>query len=76
MRLIQEARKSAGLDISDRISLRWTSSNDSVASSLREHRELIAGEVLATDFAEGPIDPDGFAAQDDDLALEFSLRKA
>ena len=76
VRLIQEARKSAGLDISDRISLTWTSPNDAVASSLREHRELIAGEVLATEFAEGPLDPGAFTAQDDDLALEFSLRKA
>ena len=76
VRLIQEARKSAGLDISDRITLVWTSANDSIAASLREHRDLIAGEVLATQFAEGPIDTGAFTTIDDDLALEFSLRKA
>lgn len=76
VRLIQEARKSAGLDISDRISLTWSSSDEAVAASLREHRDLIAGEVLATGFAEGAIEPDAFTSIDDDLALEFSLRKA
>ena len=76
VRLIQEARKSAGLDISDRITLAWTSANDSIAASLREHGDLIAGEVLATQFAEGPIDTGAFTTIDDDLALEFSLRKA
>ncbi|MGI9197399.1 MAG: isoleucine--tRNA ligase [Candidatus Nanopelagicales bacterium] len=76
VRLIQEARKSAGLDISDRIALTWASTNPTVADALREHGALIAAEVLATSYSEGPPDPDGFLAHDDELPLEFSVRRA
>ncbi|MFD0428812.1 class I tRNA ligase family protein [Streptomyces zhihengii] len=53
IRLIQEARKNSGLDVADRIALRWSSSDPEVASALADHASLIADEVLATDFAEG-----------------------
>jgi len=76
IRLIQEARKNAGLDISDRIALIWSSSDAEVALALREHGEQIAGEVLATSFAEGSPESGAHAGADDDLALAFSLRKA
>jgi len=76
IRLIQEARKNAGLDISDRIALIWSSSDAEVALALREHGEQIAGEVLATSFAEGTPESGAHAGADDDLALAFSLRKA
>ncbi|MBU6311557.1 MAG: isoleucine--tRNA ligase [Actinomycetales bacterium] len=76
IRLIQEARKNAGLDISDRIVLAWSTDNDEVALALREHGEHIAGEVLATSFAEGTPSAQDFSGADLDLGLEFSLRKA
>ncbi|TEX50438.1 MAG: isoleucine--tRNA ligase [Actinomycetales bacterium mxb001] len=76
IRLIQEARKNAGLDISDRIALIWSSSDAEVVLALREHGEQIAGEVLATSFAEGTPESGAHAGADDDLALAFSLRKA
>ncbi|MCD2262344.1 isoleucine--tRNA ligase [Dietzia aurantiaca] len=50
IRELQEARRAAGLDISDRIRVRMA-----VPAERREwadrHAQLIAGEVLATDFA-------------------------
>ena len=76
IRLIQEARKNAGLDISDRIALTWSATDDDVALALREHGEQIAGEVLATTFTEGEPSGADFNAADDDLGLAFSLRKA
>ena len=76
VRLIQEARKSAGLDISDRIALRWQSADPMVAAAMREHGELIAGEVLATSYIEGETDPDDHTAADDDLGLTFGLQRA
>ena len=76
IRLIQEARKNAGLDISDRIALIWLSSDAEVALALREHGEQIAGEVLATSFVEGTPESGAHSGADDDLALAFSLRKA
>ncbi|GAB7034092.1 isoleucine--tRNA ligase [Streptomyces sp. NPDC021749] len=77
IRLIQEARKNSGLDVADRIALRWASSDEEVRTALAEHAGLIAEEVLATDFAPGEPDGDyGPAFTDEALALTFHLRKA
>ena len=37
IRLIQEARKNSGLDVADRIALRWTSTDPAVIAALTEH---------------------------------------
>jgi isoleucyl-tRNA synthetase len=47
VRLVQEARKSSGLEVSDRIQLWWTAEG-AIAQALTEHGEQVAGEVLAT----------------------------
>jgi isoleucyl-tRNA synthetase len=47
VRLVQEARKSSGLEVSDRIQLWWTAEG-TIAQALTEHGEQVAGEVLAT----------------------------
>ena len=49
---MQDARKSDGLDVSDRISLRWTTADPDLAAALTEHGPLISSEVLAVDYAE------------------------
>jgi isoleucyl-tRNA synthetase len=68
IRLIQETRKSDGLDVTDRIVLRWSvggargaraargARGADLAAALTEHAGLIAGEVLAVEF--GPIEAD------------------
>ncbi len=48
--VLQQARKDAGLDISDRVSITWSSSDGELAAALKRHTELIAGEVLALSF--------------------------
>jgi isoleucyl-tRNA synthetase len=76
IRLVQEARKNDGLDITDRIWLRWSSGNQELAEALTEHAELVAAEVLAVDFGPGTGAPDGSAAAehaDADLGLTFWL---
>ena len=50
IRQIQQARKDAGLDVSDRISLRLTADAESFAA-LDEHRDLISAEVLALELS-------------------------
>ncbi|MCW2634651.1 MAG: ileS, partial [Blastococcus sp.] len=47
VRLIQEARKNSGLEVSDRIELWWTGEG-ALAEALEEHADQWAGEVLAT----------------------------
>jgi isoleucyl-tRNA synthetase len=62
VRLIQDARKSSGLEVSDRIVLRWA--DPDVAAALEAHSSLIAAEVLAVSFGpgEGPAADDPGAA--------------
>lgn len=77
IRLIQEARKNSGLDVADRIALRWQSTDEELHTALADHAGLISDEVLATDFAPGEADGSyGPAFTDESLALTFQLRKA
>ncbi|MGY1752698.1 isoleucine--tRNA ligase [Blastococcus sp. SYSU D01042] len=46
VRLVQEARKNAGLEVSDRIELTWAAEGP-VAQAMAEHAEPLAAEVLA-----------------------------
>ncbi len=81
IRLVQDARKNDGLDVTDRISLRWSAADEELAAALTEHAGLIAGEVLASDYAkyESGADasaPDAVEHADPDLGLRFWLRRA
>ena len=53
VRLIQNARKTAGLDVADRIELLWASDDPEVVAALGAHGEAIADEVLAVRFERG-----------------------
>ncbi|KAA1378689.1 isoleucine--tRNA ligase [Aeromicrobium fastidiosum] len=72
IRVVQEARKSSGLDISDRIVVTWTAEG-AMAEALRAHSGLIADEVLATSITETS---DASAFRDDDLGFAFTITKA
>jgi isoleucyl-tRNA synthetase len=56
VRAIQQARKDAGLEVSDRIVLAITAPLP-LLDAARAHQQLIAGETLAvaTEYAEGPV---------------------
>ncbi len=54
IRLVQDARKSDGLDVTDRISLRWSTADNEVAEAVAEHQAMIGREVLAIDFVARP----------------------
>jgi len=81
IRLIQEARKSDGLDVTDRIALRWSAHDAELAAALTEHTALIAGEVLAVEFGasgasgDWPVLADVREHADEELALRFWLRR-
>jgi len=75
VRLIQDARKNDGLDVSDRIELRWSTSDPELSAALTEHGDVIAREVLAATFAAaaGTLDPGLHEHRDAELGLTFWL---
>lgn len=71
IRFIQDARKNAGLDVSDRIALVWSASGE-LAEAIMANSELVAEEVLATTISSGSADQ----FRDDDLGLAVALSKS
>ncbi|MET9020144.1 isoleucine--tRNA ligase [Actinopolymorpha sp. NPDC004070] len=65
IRAVQQARRDAGLDVSDRIALTVTSPDEQVRGAVDTHRELVAGETLARQLEVGsePVDGAGPAVE-------------
>ncbi|MDH2428601.1 isoleucine--tRNA ligase [Sphaerisporangium sp. TRM90804] len=74
IRLVQDARKSSGLEITDRIDLWWTASGD-LAEALRADGAKLSEEVLATTLTEGTPPAPLPAHQDPALGLTFHLNR-
>ena len=76
VRLVQDLRKSSGLEVSDRISLGWSAEGE-LAAALEEHAELVAAEVLATAYTESkaPEDADVHEVADETLGLRVWIAK-
>ena len=53
IRVIQQARRAAGLDVSDRITVALSAS-PAVLAAVEAHREFVAREVLASDVSPVP----------------------
>jgi isoleucyl-tRNA synthetase len=53
---IQGMRRDAGLDVTDRVDVRWESTSERIAAAFTRHLDLIAGEVLATSVVEDATD--------------------
>jgi isoleucyl-tRNA synthetase len=73
IRVVQETRKASGLDVTDRIALRWAASGD-IADALRSEAGLVAREVLAVSVDE--VAEAGTDWTQTDLGLRFSISKA
>jgi len=61
IRVVQQARRDAGLDVSDRIALRISAAPEVVAA-LDAHRDFVTAETLATSLSFGEV-PGGFAGE-------------
>lgn len=72
VRTLQEGRKAAGLEVSDRIRVWWTSTDPQVREALQGHADAIAGEVLAREFTEGPAPADAHPVASE-LAAAFHI---
>jgi isoleucyl-tRNA synthetase len=75
VRLVQQARKDAGLVVTDRITLRIDTSSDDLRQAVDAHRRWIATQVLATDLAHGVTGSGHTAAGEVDgaqVTIEFT----
>jgi isoleucyl-tRNA synthetase len=61
VRVVQQARRAADLDVADRITL-VVDASDEVTAAVRAHEDFVAREVLATSVSYGPA-PDGFSGE-------------
>jgi isoleucyl-tRNA synthetase len=76
VRIVQDARKNAGLEVTDRIELWWrVGGSPEPAEAIRAHRDQLADEVLAVEVREGAPDGELFSVEDEDLGLRIWLRK-
>ncbi|MHA7862184.1 isoleucine--tRNA ligase [Tessaracoccus sp. Y36] len=73
IRFIQDARKRAGLEITDRIRV-TVEADGPLGDAVETHRSLIAGEVLAVDLTNAPVAE--ATDVDDELGLKIALQKA
>jgi isoleucyl-tRNA synthetase len=74
IRAVQEARKSSGFEITDRIELVWDSADDDISAVFADHGITIADEVLAvkTERSQPPTDMEIVQT---DLPVHIGIRK-
>jgi isoleucyl-tRNA synthetase len=75
IRMIQEARKTSGLEVSDRINLEFFTTDPQVLESVKQNIEVIKSEVLALKFEEQK-GSGAATTSDEDLKLEIWINKA
>jgi isoleucyl-tRNA synthetase len=78
VRALQEGRKNAGLDISDRVNVTWQSDNPDVCETMEVHGVEIATEVLALDLTRVAESVSGFAVvgSEGEIDVNFGISKA
>ena len=75
VRAVQDARKAAGFDVSDRISLGVEASGD-ILSALAAHRDRVASETLATEIVGDSTEGFEHAVEIDGVPVTVSVRRA
>ncbi|MFM2233901.1 MAG: hypothetical protein RLZZ240_485 [Actinomycetota bacterium] len=75
IRMIQEARKNSGFEVSDRINLKYHSTDDQVKSSIFANLEVIKSEVLALEFVEAKVSAEPTTV-DEELNVQIWIEKA
>ena len=72
--VVQGVRRSAGLEVSDRISMLWQAENAELVDAISEHKTMIAGELLATSI-ERSDSAQSVAVEINEMAMTVSLHK-
>ncbi|MBA3937041.1 MAG: isoleucine--tRNA ligase [Planctomycetes bacterium] len=73
--VLQQARKAAGLDVSDRIAVTWSTDHAEVGKALTEYGAYISGEVLAPGFQPGAHAEDWTSADINGAVVRYRLVK-
>ncbi|MFW5896593.1 MAG: isoleucine--tRNA ligase [Bacillota bacterium] len=74
IRFIQDSRKGAGLEVSDRIRVVYDAEGE-LSLALQDFGDLIADEVLAPDFISGRPEGEVFETEIDGMKLSISIEK-
>ena len=72
LRFIQDTRKNAGMDVSDRIKLEYDA-DPALANAIEQHREHIMSEALITDMSRGTGE---YNTEIEGYNLSVSIQKA
>jgi len=75
IRVVQQARRDAGLDVADRIAL-TIDAPDEVVEAAKAHEEFLAGETLATSVTYAPLTDGSTGAVGDGTKVTVSVTKA
>ncbi|RSD15540.1 isoleucine--tRNA ligase [Amycolatopsis eburnea] len=75
VRVVQQARRDAGLDVADRIAL-TVDAPDDVVEAARRHEEFLASETLATSVAHEPVGAGFAGAVGEGTKVTVSVAKA
>jgi isoleucyl-tRNA synthetase len=77
VRFVQDTRKAADFEVTDRVRLWWrVGGSPDPADAIRTHADQLASEVLAVELTEGPGPETAYAATDDDLGLSIWLERS
>jgi isoleucyl-tRNA synthetase len=79
VRLVQDARKDARLDVADKIALYLGTESDSLRAAIAAHRGYIAAETQAAEWSDAPLNGEAFSPPEprkvDGQPLTIALRK-
>jgi isoleucyl-tRNA synthetase len=75
IRLVQNGRKEAGLEVDDRISLLIESDSPEITQYIEDFRDLIISETLAGEFGEVPEDSFAVSSKVEGIAVNMFMSK-
>jgi isoleucyl-tRNA synthetase len=77
VRSLQEGRKNAGLQISDRINVTWSSDNADIAETIGTHGVEISHEILALTLSQviGPVSGFPVLGSESEIEANFGIEK-
>jgi isoleucyl-tRNA synthetase len=77
IRLVQSARKAAGLNVDDRIKLDVSAGSDELAAAIKEYENVIAAETLAVSLgSDGPYEYSDDSQKIEGISIQVTVERA